>query len=131
MRRAVGTPIAYAVSIALGLAGGLEAPACTWSTACMNGRITTESIPDATVGVEYSYQLTESCGGRDAVSWQLSGDQLPPGISLSFDGRLAGTPTTAGRFTLQVSLSLTSRGAGGAVYPAGFDSRTYSMTVRP
>ncbi len=131
MRKAIGRRIAYVVCIALGLAGALEGPACTWSTACMNGRITTESVPDASVGREYSYQLTESCDGRDGVSWQLSGDQRPPGISLSCDGRLAGVPTTAGRFTLRVSLSLTTRGADGAVYPGGSDSRTYSMTVRP
>src|SRR5689334_4719894 len=103
MRNAVGMRVGYALIVALGLPAALEAPACTWSTACMNGRITTEAVPDATVGREYSYQITESCGGRDGVSWQLSGDQLPPGISLSFDGRLAGTPITAGRFTLQVS----------------------------
>ena len=131
MRRAVGMRVGYALSIALGLPAALEAPACTWSTACMNGKITTESVPDATVGLKYSYQMTESCGGRGGVSWQLSGDQLPPGISLSFDGRLAGTPTTAGRFALQVSVSLTNRGAGGVIYPAGVDSRTYSLTVRP
>ena len=131
MRRAVDTFIVYAVSVALGLTAALAPPACTWSSTCTDGRITTESLPDATVGQEYSFQLTQSCGGRDAASWQLLDDQPPPGITLSWDGRLFGTPTTPGAFQLHVSLNLTSRGSGGVVYPVGSDSRAYTLTVRP
>ncbi len=131
MRRAVGTSIVYAVSVALALTAALAFPACTWSSTCTDGRITTESLPDATVGQGYSFQLTQSCGGRDASSWQLLDDQPPPGITLSWDGRLFGTPTTPGSFPLHVSLNLTSRGSGAVVYPVGSDSRAYTLTVRP
>jgi hypothetical protein len=131
MRRAVRTFIVYAVSVALGLTAALAPPACTWSSTCTDGRITTESLPDATVGQGYSFQLTQSCDGRDAASWQLLDDQAPPGITLSWSGRLLGTPTTPGSYLLHVSLSLTSRGSGAVIYPVGSDSRAYTLTVRP
>jgi hypothetical protein len=131
MRRAVGTFMAYAVSAALGLLAALAPPACTWSSTCTDGRITTASLPDATVGQGYSFQLTQSCGGRDAASWQLLDDQALPGITLSWSGRLFGTPTTPGSYLLQVSLNLTSRGSGAVIYPVGSDSRAYTLTVRP
>ena len=130
MRRAVGPFIVCAVSVGLGLMVALAPPACTWSSTCTDGRITTESLPDGTVGQEYSFQIRQSCGGRDGVSWQLDG-QPPPGISLTWDGRLFGTPTTAGSFPLHVSLSLTSRGSGAATYPVGSDSRAYTLAVLP
>jgi hypothetical protein len=131
IQRKVGTLIVYAASIALGLMTALAPPACTWSSACTDGRITTNSLPDATVGQGYSFQLTQSCGGKDAVSWQLVDGPPPPGMDLSWDGHLFGTPTTAGTFPVHLSLSLTSRGSGAVLYPVGSDSRAYTLTVRP
>ncbi len=130
MRGAIGTSVACAISVALGVATLLSPSACTWSSTCTDGKITTESLPDATVSQEYSFRLTQSCGSSDGASWQL-GNQAPPGIALSWDGRLFGTPTTAGRFSLQVSVPLTSRGSGGVEYQVGSDSRNYTLTVRP
>lgn len=130
MRRGVGAAIVYAVSLVLGVAAALASPACTWSSTCTDGRITTESLPEARVGQEYSFQLTQSCGSKDAASWQLAEGEVP-GIALSWDGRLFGTPTTAGSFSLHVSVSLTSRASGGMVYPVDSDSRAYTFTVRP
>ncbi len=105
--------------------------ACTLSTSCTNGKITTVSLPDAIVGQAYSIQLTQSCGGNDAASWQLLDDKGPPGLALSWDGRLFGTPTAPGQFAVDVQVNLTSRGQAGTIYPAGSDSRTYTLTVRP
>ena len=59
------------------------------------------------------------------------GQRAPPGIELAWDGRLFGTPTTAGRFSFRVLLSLTSRDWGATVYPSGSDNRAYTFTVRP
>lgn len=134
MRRAVGKLTIWTVSLAIGLAMALTPPACTWSSRCTNGRITTESLPDATLGQAYTLQLTQSCGNSDAVSWQVASDQShqpPPGITLSWDGRLSGTPTTAGNYFFSVSLSLTSRGWGATTIPVGSDARDYTLTVQP
>ena len=131
MLRAAGTSIVWAGSVALGLAAAVALPGCTLSSACSNGKITTESLPDSTMGHEYSLQLTESCGSRDAASWALVEGALPPGITLSWDGHLSGTPTATGSFFFGVSLSLTSRGSEAITYGVGSDSRAYTLTVRP
>jgi hypothetical protein len=129
MRRAVGTLILSA-GATLGLVVAVG-PACTLSSTCTDGKITTDSLPDATVGQQYSFQLAQSCGGRDGVSWQVGDGQLPPGIALSWDGHLSGVPTSAGSFYFHVSVNLTSRGAGSATNSVGSDSRAYTLAVRP
>jgi hypothetical protein len=60
--------------------------------------IVTTSLPDATQGVAYSTRLlTRFVGG----TWRVVGP-LPPGLQLTPDGILAGTPTTAGASTFGV-----------------------------
>jgi len=68
----------------------------SWSSTCSKNKITTESLPDATVGEAYSFTLTHNCSGKEAASWELLDGELPPGITLSWDGRLFGTPTGNG-----------------------------------
>ena len=131
MRCALERPAAYALIGVFWLGPALASPACTWSSACSNGKITTQSLPDATVGQAYSFQLEQSCGSNDGSSWQLLDDQPPPGITLSWDGLLFGTPTVAGSFAVRVSLTLSSRTSGGITYQAGSDSRTLTLVVRP
>ena len=128
MRQA--TPIVHATSVALGLVAALVLPACTWSSTCSNHKITTESLSDATVGWVYSFTLTDNCSG-EAASWALLDGALPPGITLSYDGHLLGTPTTTGSFFFQVVVTFTSRVSGGNIYNSGSDSRGYTLTVRP
>lgn len=65
-------------------------------------RVTTTSLSGATVGVSYSAQLTAS-GGTTPISWTLgAGSSLPPGLTLSSAGALAGTPTIAGSYGFTV-----------------------------
>jgi hypothetical protein len=131
MRQAVPPRIVHPASVALGLVAALALPACTWSSTCSVNKITTESVPDATVGQVYSFALTHNCSGKEAARWELLNSELPPGLELSWDGRLFGTPTEAGRFQFRVFLSLTSRGWGATEYPSGSDSRAYTIIVRP
>jgi hypothetical protein len=129
MQQAVRTRIVHATSRALGLVAALVLPAC-----CSISQITTESLPDATVGQVYSFAFTHNCSGksaRDAASWEVLDSELPPGITLSYDGRLLGTPTATGSFFFRVLLRVTSRGWGGVTYGTGSDSHGYTLTVRP
>jgi hypothetical protein len=65
--------------------------------------ITTGSpLPGATVGVAYSTTFAAT-GGSGSYSW--SGSSLPAGLSLSSSGVLSGTPTSAGTFTLTISVT--------------------------
>ena len=65
------------------------------------------SIPNGTVGVSYSVQLTDTnVPGDDPVTWGYTG-QLPPGLSLSSSMTssvsISGIPTAAGQYSFQVS----------------------------
>ena len=63
--------------------------------------ITTGSLASGVVGASYHATLTGS-GSAGAFQWSLVAGTLPPGISLSFDGRLSGTLTATGTYTFTV-----------------------------
>jgi hypothetical protein len=60
-------------------------------------------------------------GGSGSKSWSLTGGQLPQGIALSSDGRLAGTPQVGGNFAFNATVT-----AGGSSASADF-----ALTVVP
>ncbi len=59
--------------------------------------VATSDFPDATVGVPYSRTLLAT-GGTSPYAWSHDSGTLPPGLTLSQAGTLAGTPTAAGTF---------------------------------
>jgi hypothetical protein len=67
--------------------------------------ITAGSPPAGATGVAYSpYTFTVASGGVPPFSWSESG-ALPPGMSLSPDGQLTGTPVTAGTYAVTIAVS--------------------------
>ncbi|MFH2036006.1 MAG: putative Ig domain-containing protein, partial [Candidatus Zixiibacteriota bacterium] len=67
--------------------------------------ITTESVPNWTVGIVYSQQL-EAVSGTGVYTWaDKNGDLAGTGLMLSSSGLLEGTPTSAGviSFTAEVT----------------------------
>ncbi len=65
--------------------------------------IVTGTLPDGAVGVSYSATLSTSGGGGDPVAWSLAPvSALPPGLSLTIDGQIVGTPTTEDTFNFAV-----------------------------
>jgi uncharacterized protein (TIGR03437 family) len=56
--------------------------------------ITTSTLPDATRGKQYLARLTAS--NATLVVWSIESGQLPPGLGLSSDGTISGTPTAVG-----------------------------------
>jgi large repetitive protein len=75
-----------------------------------------------TLGSFYFNQLFACCA--DSYAWSVAGGTLPPGLSLSTNGDLSGTPTTAGTFTFLVS-------AADAANSANFGLRQFRLTVTP
>jgi hypothetical protein len=63
--------------------------------------IDTSQLPDGTMGVAYGLTLQAS-GPEQAPSWSVVSGDLPPGLELASDGRLAGTPTEPGSWTFAV-----------------------------
>ena len=76
--------------------------------------------PPLFVGAPVSIQL-EATGGLPLYRWDLTAGALPPGLTLSEDGRIFGTPTTPGTygFTVRVRDSLTQ-----------FASRDFQLVVQ-
>ena len=69
--------------------------------------IRTQSLPDGAVGAEYFYPFRADCASGSLVGdplWGIAGGTLPPGLSLSTDGDLSGSPTLAGRFEFTVEV---------------------------
>jgi putative Ig domain-containing protein len=70
------------------------------------------------MGKPYADTLKAS-GGSGSFSWQLVSGALPPGLSISVNGRIAGTPSQSGAF------SFTARVTSGAQQA----QQTYGLTV--
>ena len=79
--------------------------------------ITTESLPDGEVGAVYSQTLTAT--GDPTITWSVTSGTLPAGLTLSEDGTISGTPTTAGQSDFTVK----------ATNSAGDASKQLSLTI--
>lgn len=75
------------------------------------------TLPPMTVGTAYSAQFTAT-GGTTPYTFSTTGQ--PPGLTLSPDGVLSGTPTTAGAFIFAVEVKDAA---------AATASKTYSVSV--
>lgn len=82
--------------------------------------ITTESLPGGTVGEPYTETILAATGDA-SITWSVSNGSLPAGLSLSEDGKITGTPTTAGTSAFTVK----------AENNAGSDSKELTLTINP
>jgi hypothetical protein len=64
-------------------------------------RLAPSTLSRAVVGTFYSQTFTVS-GGEGPYEFELLGGELPSGLTLQADGRLVGTPDTAGRYDFAV-----------------------------
>jgi hypothetical protein len=90
--------------------------------------IVNQSVKPATLGQPYSETLATrrvdtlnpETGPNVQATWSLQSGSLPPGVSLSEGGVLAGTPTSEGSFQFVVK----------AQNGSPFDTETYTLAVR-
>ena len=61
-------------------------------------------LPVGTLGTAYSQQLTAT-GGAGGYTFALGTGPLPGGLTLSSSGLLSGTPTAAGAFSIEISVT--------------------------
>ena len=116
-----GTPTAagnFTFTVIATDANGCTASATYTLAVCSPVAISPPSLPFGAVSVAYIANLSAT-GGTPPHSFTASGE-VPPGLTLSSSGTLAGTPTLSGGFTFTV----TATDAGGC---AG--SRTYTIGV--
>lgn len=67
--------------------------------------ITPTALPDAQQGSAYTQQLTASGGSGSGYVFTVISGSLPPGLTLSSDGLVSGTPTTAGTFPFGIKVT--------------------------
>jgi hypothetical protein len=85
--------------------------------------ITTSAVPDGQVAHAYSAVLTAT-GGATPYLWSLAAGTLPPGLTVSGAGSIAGTPTLAGSWVVTVQ-------AQDAQNPPAAAQRSLSITIAP
>jgi large repetitive protein len=66
--------------------------------------ITTTSLPDGQVGLQYNDALAAS-GGVGPYAWSVAGGSLPPGLTLGTNGTIGGSPTAGGTFSVMVAVT--------------------------
>lgn len=69
-------------------------------------------LHEGEVGVAYAAATLGATGGKTPYQWSISGGSIPPGLALSPDGGISGTPTTPGEFTFTVQVA---EAAGGTM----------------
>jgi hypothetical protein len=88
--------------------------------------ITTPSLPDGELGVEYSATL-EATGGMEFYHWSLSTGSLPNGLTLESNGQISGVPTAMSTSTFSVVLYDSSPGIISS--PEITDSQEFTITI--
>lgn len=78
----------------------------------------TNSAPNGVVSTPYSYQFTTS-GGTTPYEYEHLSGNIPPGLSVTKEGLLQGTPTAAGDYTFKVQSKDSTTGQG--PYAVAFD----------
>ncbi len=80
------------------------------------------TLATATVGTAYPATSLQASNGTGPYTWTLSSGLLPPGMNLSSDGVLSGTPTAAGTFpiTFQATDSVMNSGQTQATLTVNF-----------
>lgn len=79
-------------------------------------KITTDSLSDGTVDTAYNQALTAT---GNNIKWGVTSGNLPTELRLSEDGKITGTPTTAGTYKFTVT----------ATNNAGSDSKEFTLTI--
>lgn len=64
--------------------------------------ILTTSLPDASVGASYLPTQLAATGSSGPLVWQVLSGETPPGMTVTTDGALFGTPTTTGFYSFTV-----------------------------
>jgi hypothetical protein len=101
-----GTPTATGTAsftVKVADANGQSATQATSITISAGVSTTFAAPPAGQVGVAYADTLTAT-GGTAPYTWSVNAGSLPPGITLTSAGVLAGTPTTAGSYSFSVNV---------------------------
>ncbi len=98
--------------------------------------ITTQTLPNGSVGVAYS-QTVKSSGGVPPVTFSLAPSTIfsqnnpPPGLGMNSAGVLSGTPTKAGSYTFEVTAIDSAKNLANATYTITIGTALVLTTASP
>ncbi|MDE1160688.1 MAG: putative Ig domain-containing protein [Acidobacteriaceae bacterium] len=81
------------------------------------------ALANGTVGTAYTANVTAT-GGATPYTWSLVSGTVPPGLTLSAGGALAGTPTTVGSYTFVAKVTDANSATATATYTVQIQSAT-------
>lgn len=84
------------------------------------------TLPDGSVGVAYSQPVPVS--GGDPITFSVTDGSLPPGLALSSDGVLSGTPTAGGSYSFVITAT-NAVSSDTQAYSVGIASATSTLTL--
>jgi len=123
-------------AVAIAVSGSCE----QGSGDCHLSEIQPSTLPDAQVGQTYSVRLSSAVAGPDcdgAPRFRLGEDRpghetpLPPGLTLSSDGALSGTPMVAGAFLFSVWAEVDCRDGNPYGCSRSAPDGNYTLTIHP
>lgn len=85
---------------------------------CPTITLSPETIPAATAGTPYGPVTITASGGTAPYTFAVSAGALPPGLTLSSDGVISGTPTQSGSFTVTITATDAAGCQGSRIYSA-------------
>ncbi len=88
------------------------------------------TLSDGVVGLSYK-QLLIASGGLTPYTWTISAGALPPGLSLSTDGLITGTPTQDPNLTYPQTYNFTAKVVDSQTPVAAYNSLSTSITIQP
>jgi len=100
------------------------------SGTCPTITLSPSALPGATAGQAYSQQIT-AAGGTAPYTYSALSSSLPPGIVLSTDGLLSGTPTQAGSYPIEIYAADYAGCTGTAAYTLTVGGSCATITLSP
>jgi uncharacterized protein (TIGR03437 family) len=95
------------------------------------GLTTATALPYGNVGAPYNQTLAAT-GGVGALTWTLTSlNYLPPGLSLSSNGSISGTPTQTGQFQFTINVNDAAGNAGTWSFNIGVYAAPVTRVVAP
>ncbi|MDA1194959.1 MAG: matrixin family metalloprotease [Planctomycetota bacterium] len=88
--------------------------------------ITTTDVPAGSRGIAYPTTSLAAKGATGALVWRVAHGDLPPGVWLTSDGRLIGTPASTGIFEFTAQAS---NGTAAAEQPLAIAVDAFGLTV--
>lgn len=117
-------PYAFTVGV---VGGGQQVEATVEQDVWVAPQVGTMTLPTGVVGASYAAGL-ESTGGDGSFLWRVIEGVLPPGLTLSANGTVSGTPASAGTYPLVVEVETVGLRATAALTVRIFDPLVVSTT---